>query len=53
MVVIGVFCGIGCVVVIELGKFGVKVVVNYSGSEVKVFEVVDEIKGLGMDVIVV
>ncbi|CAI8934484.1 beta-ketoacyl-ACP reductase [Priestia megaterium] len=52
-VVTGASRGIGRAVAIELGKLGAKVVVNYSGSEAKALEVVDEIKGLGMDAIAV
>ncbi|MEC1067269.1 3-oxoacyl-[acyl-carrier-protein] reductase [Priestia megaterium] len=52
-VVTGASRGIGRAVAIELGKLGAKVVVNYSGSEAKALEVVDEIKGLGRDAIAV
>lgn len=52
-VVTGASRGIGRAVAIELGKVGAKVVVNYSGSEAKALEVVDEIKGLGTDAIAV
>ncbi|MDI3094372.1 3-oxoacyl-[acyl-carrier-protein] reductase [Priestia megaterium] len=52
-VVTGASRGIGRAVAIELGKLGAKVVVNYSGSEAKALEVVDEIKGLGTDAIAV
>ncbi|MFF2440835.1 3-oxoacyl-[acyl-carrier-protein] reductase [Priestia megaterium] len=52
-VVTGASRGIGRAVAIKLGKLGAKVVVNYSGSEAKALEVVDEIKGLGTDAIAV
>ncbi len=52
-VVTGASRGLGRAVAIELGKLGAKVVVNYSGSEAKALEVVDEIKGLGTDAIAV
>ncbi|MBU3572732.1 3-oxoacyl-[acyl-carrier-protein] reductase [Priestia aryabhattai] len=52
-VVTGASRGIGRAVAVELGKLGAKVVVNYSGSEAKALEVVDEIKGLGTDAIAV
>ncbi|MFP7732850.1 3-oxoacyl-[acyl-carrier-protein] reductase [Priestia aryabhattai] len=52
-VVTGASRGIGRAVAIELGKLGAKVVVNYSGSEAKALEVVEEIKGLGTDAIAV
>ncbi|MGC9931402.1 3-oxoacyl-[acyl-carrier-protein] reductase [Priestia aryabhattai] len=52
-VVTGASRGIGRAVAIELGKLDAKVVVNYSGSEAKALEVVDEIKGLGTDAIAV
>ncbi|MGG0573377.1 3-oxoacyl-[acyl-carrier-protein] reductase [Priestia aryabhattai] len=52
-VVTGASRGIGRAVAIELGKLGAKVVVNYSGSEAKALEVVDEIKGLGTNAIAV
>ncbi|MED4238710.1 3-oxoacyl-[acyl-carrier-protein] reductase [Priestia megaterium] len=52
-IVTGASRGIGRAVAIELGKLGAKVVVNYSGSEAKALEVVDEIKGLGTDAIAV
>ncbi|MCM3642963.1 MULTISPECIES: 3-oxoacyl-[acyl-carrier-protein] reductase [Priestia] len=52
-VVTGASRGIGRAVAIELGKLGAKVVVNYSGSEAKALEVVDEIKELGTDAIAV
>lgn len=52
-VITGASRGIGRAVAIELGKLGAKVVVNYSGSEAKALEVVDEIKGLGTDAIAV
>lgn len=53
VIVIGVFCGIGCLIVFDLVNSGVNVVVNYFGNEVKVNEVVDEIKLMGRKVIVV
>ncbi|MHC8967433.1 3-oxoacyl-[acyl-carrier-protein] reductase [Priestia aryabhattai] len=52
-VVTGASRGIGRAVAVELGKLGARVVVNYSGSEAKALEVVDEIKGLGTDAIAV
>ncbi|MED3880340.1 3-oxoacyl-[acyl-carrier-protein] reductase [Priestia megaterium] len=52
-IVTGASRGIGRAVATELGKLGAKVVVNYSGSEAKALEVVDEIKGLGTDAIAV
>ncbi|MDR4886531.1 3-oxoacyl-[acyl-carrier-protein] reductase [Fredinandcohnia sp. QZ13] len=47
--VTGASRGIGRTIVIELAKAGAKVAVNYSGSEQKANEVVDEIKALGQE----
>jgi 3-oxoacyl-[acyl-carrier protein] reductase len=46
--VTGASRGIGRAIALELGRHGVNVAVNYSGSEAKALEVVDELKGLGV-----
>ncbi|MCA1062339.1 3-oxoacyl-[acyl-carrier-protein] reductase [Rossellomorea sp. AcN35-11] len=49
--VTGASRGIGREIALELAREGCNVVVNYSGSEAKANEVVDEIKGLGRNAI--
>ncbi|WP_186577503.1 3-oxoacyl-[acyl-carrier-protein] reductase [Aquibacillus kalidii] len=49
--VTGASRGIGKAIALELAKQGAKVAVNYSGSEAKAQEVVEEIKGLGAEAI--
>ncbi|MCA1053479.1 3-oxoacyl-[acyl-carrier-protein] reductase [Rossellomorea aquimaris] len=49
--VTGASRGIGKEIALELAREGAKVVVNYSGSEAKANEVVDEIKSLGSEAI--
>ena len=49
--VTGASRGIGRTIAIELAKAGAKVAVNYSGSEQKANEVVDEIKALGQAIV--
>ncbi|MCC3357505.1 3-oxoacyl-[acyl-carrier-protein] reductase [Bacillus sp. REN16] len=51
--VTGASRGIGRSIAIELAKAGAKVAVNYSGSEQKANEVVDEIKALGQEAIAI
>ncbi|WP_078413346.1 3-oxoacyl-[acyl-carrier-protein] reductase [Priestia abyssalis] len=51
--VTGASRGIGRAIALELGRLGVKVAVNYAGSEAKALEVVDEIKALGSDAIAI
>ncbi|NMH71218.1 3-oxoacyl-[acyl-carrier-protein] reductase [Bacillus sp. RO3] len=51
--VTGASRGIGREIALELAREGCNVVVNYSGSEAKANEVVDEIKGLGRNAIAV
>jgi 3-oxoacyl-[acyl-carrier protein] reductase len=46
--VTGASRGIGRAIALEFGRQGVNVAVNYSGSEAKALEVVDELKGLGV-----
>lgn len=46
--VTGASRGIGRAIALELGRQGVNVAVNYSGSEAKALEVVDELKALGV-----
>lgn len=52
-VVTGASRGIGKEIALELARQGAKVVVNYSGSEAKAAEVVNEIKALGQEAIAV
>ena len=52
-VVTGASRGIGRAIALELASQGAKVVVNYSGSEQKALQVVDEIKANGGEAIVV
>ncbi|MFT7820239.1 3-oxoacyl-[acyl-carrier-protein] reductase [Bacillus siamensis] len=52
-VVTGASRGIGRAIALDLAKNGCNVVVNYSGSEAKANEVVDEIKSLGRNAIAV
>lgn len=47
--VTGASRGIGATIAIELAKAGAKVAVNYSGSEERANQVVDEIKALGKE----
>ncbi|MFT4413530.1 3-oxoacyl-[acyl-carrier-protein] reductase [Fredinandcohnia humi] len=47
--VTGASRGIGRTIAIELAKAGAKVAVNFSGSEERANQVVDEIKGLGKE----
>src|SRR5690606_19580856 len=51
--VTGASRGIGRTIALELAKAGAKVAVNYSGSEQKANEVVDEIKALGQEAIAI
>lgn len=51
--VTGASRGIGRAIAIELAQMGAKVAVNFSGSEAKANEVVDEIKGLGQEAIAI
>lgn len=51
-IVTGASRGIGKAIAIDLAKDGANVIVNYSGSEAKANEVVDEIKSLGGSAIV-
>lgn len=51
--VTGASRGIGRAIAIELAQKGAKVAVNYSGSEAKANEVVDEIKSLGQEAIAI
>ena len=46
--VTGASRGIGRAIALELGRQGVNVAVNYSGSEAKALEVVEELKALGV-----
>ncbi|TYS70627.1 3-oxoacyl-[acyl-carrier-protein] reductase [Sutcliffiella horikoshii] len=52
-VVTGASRGIGRAVALELAKQGANVVVNYSGSEAKAYEVVEAIKEMGSEAIAV
>ena len=52
-VVTGASRGIGRAIALDLAKEGANVVVNYSGSEQKAQEVVDEIKACGTKAIAV
>ncbi|WP_404450040.1 3-oxoacyl-[acyl-carrier-protein] reductase [Sutcliffiella horikoshii] len=52
-VVTGASRGIGRAVALELAEHGAKVVVNYSGSEAKAYEVVETIKEMGGEAIAV
>ncbi|MTI47696.1 3-oxoacyl-[acyl-carrier-protein] reductase [Sporosalibacterium faouarense] len=45
--------GIGKAIALKLASLGAKVVINYSSSDVKAKEVVEEIKGLGSDALAV
>ncbi|MDT9023890.1 3-oxoacyl-[acyl-carrier-protein] reductase [Rossellomorea yichunensis] len=51
--VTGASRGIGREIALELAREGCNIAVNYSGSEAKANEVVDEIKGLGREAIAV
>lgn len=51
--VTGASRGIGRAIAVELAKQGANVAVNYSGSEAKANEVVDEIKALGREAIAI
>ncbi|WP_077617786.1 3-oxoacyl-[acyl-carrier-protein] reductase [Bacillus sinesaloumensis] len=51
--VTGASRGIGRTIALELAKAGAKVAVNYSGSEQKANEVVDEIKALGQEAVAI
>lgn len=51
--VTGASRGIGREIALELAREGCNVAVNYSGSEAKANEVVDEIKGLGREAIAI
>ena len=51
--VTGASRGIGRAIALELGRLGVKVAVNYAGSEAKALEVVDEIKALGSEAVAI
>ncbi len=51
--VTGASRGIGHAIAVELAKQGANVAVNYSGSEAKANEVVDEIKALGREAIAI
>ncbi|WP_226681241.1 3-oxoacyl-[acyl-carrier-protein] reductase [Sutcliffiella horikoshii] len=52
-VVTGASRGIGRAVALELAEHGANVVVNYSGSEAKAYEVVEAIKEMGSEAIAV
>lgn len=52
-VITGASRGIGRAIALELAEQGANVVVNYSGSEAKAHEVVEEIKGIGGNAIAV
>ncbi|MBD8068332.1 3-oxoacyl-[acyl-carrier-protein] reductase [Bacillus sp. PS06] len=51
--VTGASRGIGRAIALELAQQGAKVAVNYSGSEAKANEVVDEIKEMGVEAIAI
>lgn len=51
--VTGASRGIGRAIAVELAKLGAKVAVNYSGSEAKALEVVDEIKASGSEAVAI
>ncbi|MGR3763827.1 3-oxoacyl-[acyl-carrier-protein] reductase [Rossellomorea sp. NS-SX7] len=51
--VTGASRGIGREIALELAREGAKVVVNYSGSEAKANEVVDEIKSIGREAVAI
>ncbi|MET3682102.1 3-oxoacyl-[acyl-carrier protein] reductase [Alkalibacillus flavidus] len=51
--VTGASRGIGKAIALELAKSGANVVVNYSGSQAKAEEVVEEIKAIGRDAIAI
>jgi 3-oxoacyl-[acyl-carrier protein] reductase len=53
VLITGASRGIGRAIALEFGKLGAKVAVNYSGSEAKALEVVDEIKALGSEAIAI
>lgn len=52
-VITGASRGIGRAIALDLGEQGANIVVNYSGSEAKAYEVVEEIKQMGGNAIAV